>query len=100
MEVRTRGRLTAGSKLVIALYLVALAAMPFAHHDLLCHVRSTTHCDVCHIGTSGEDSSAHPPFPQVQLEDAGSACEIVAQSVSPAAVVPSSGRSPPAIVNL
>src|SRR5262245_28149398 len=95
MEVRRRGRLTAGAKLVVALYFVALAALPFAHHDFLCHVRSSTHCDVCHVGTSGEDSSAHPPLPQVRLEDAGCAIEIVAQFESSALVVPSSGRSPP-----
>jgi hypothetical protein len=101
MEVRRRGHVTAGAKLVVALYLVALAALPLAHHDFLCHARSSTHCDVCHVGTSAEDSSAHPALPQVQLEDAGCAIEIVAQMVSAAIVVSSSGRSPPsAIVSL
>ena len=93
--------MTAGAKLVVALYLTALAALPFAHHDFLCHVRSTTHCDVCHIGTSGEDSSAHPPLAQIQLTDAGSAFQTVVQYVSSPVVVSSSGRSPPsAIVSL
>jgi hypothetical protein len=101
MDVRARGRLIVSTKLVIALYLVAFAALPFAHHDFLCHVRSSTHCDVCHVGTSADNSSAHSPLTQIQLEDAGSALEIVADNVSSIVVVPSSGRSPPsAIVSL
>jgi hypothetical protein len=96
-----RGRLTASAKLVIALYFVAFAALPFGHHDFLCHVRSSTHCDVCHVGTSTDNSSAHSALTQVQLEDAGSAFEIVAGSASSVVLVPSSGRSPPsAIVSL
>jgi|ERR1051326_26312 hypothetical protein len=100
MEVRRGGALTRGAKLVIALYVAALAALPFAHHDLLCHVRSTTHCDVCHIGTSGEDSSACPSLPQVHLEDAGTALEVVPHFVSSPLLVRSSGRSPPSIDTL
>jgi len=101
LEVRTRGRLTAGAKLVIALYVAAFAALPFAHHDFLCHVRSSTHCDVCHVGTSADNSSGHSALTQVQLEDAGCAFETVADSVSSVVVIRSSGRSPPsAIVSL
>ena len=98
MEVRRRGRLTAGAKFVVALYFAALAALPFAHHDFLCHVRSSTHCDVCHVGTSGEDSSANPALPQVHLEDAGTATETVARLNSSAVVVASPGRSPPSVI--
>jgi len=101
MDVRARGRLTVSAKLVIALYLVAFAALPFGHHDFLCHVRSSTHCDVCHVGTSADNGSAHSALTQIQLEDAGCASEIVATNVSSVVVIPSSGRSPPsAIVSL
>lgn len=100
MDVRPRGRLTAGAKLVVALYFVALAVLPFAHHDVLCHVRSPTHCDVCHVGTA-ETSGTHSGLPPVALEDAGSAFEIVAEFMPPAIVIASSGRSPPsAIISL
>ena len=29
-------------KVVLALYLLAAALMPFGHHDLVCHLKSTT----------------------------------------------------------
>ena len=95
MAGRRHGALSAGAKLVVALYIVAFAALPFAHHDFLCHVRSTTHCDVCHIGTSGEDSSPHPGLPSIELIDAGRAIELVADQVSSGVSLRLPGRSPP-----
>src|SRR5439155_14563743 len=37
-----RPRLTRTLNVVVALYVLALAAMPFAHHDLACHLKSNT----------------------------------------------------------
>ena len=28
--------------------------MPLAHHDVLCHLKSTTHCTTCVVASSGE----------------------------------------------
>jgi hypothetical protein len=100
MAGRPHGALFACAKLVVALYIVAFAALPFAHHDFLCHVRSTTHCDVCHIGTSGEDSSAHPGLPSIELIDLGRPIELATTQVSSGVSVRSPGRSPPSSVGL
>lgn len=91
----SRRRLGVILKFVVAAYVVALAALPFAHHDLACHLKSSTHCTVCHVGTSADDTSVQPGVGHVDLADAGRASERYA-SFSPSCVLlPSSGRSPP-----
>ena len=79
----------------MAAYFVALAALPFAHHDLVCHLKSNTHCTTCHVGTSADDSSTQPALPQVHLSDAGRADQDVFSTAASCALSPSSGRSPP-----
>ena len=83
-------------KIVVAAYFVALAAMPFAHHDLACHLKSSTHCTVCNVGTSGEDNSLQPALAHADLSYAGRADDGIAAAVASFALSPSSGRSPPA----
>jgi len=90
-----RPRLTFALKALVALYVLALAAMPFAHHDLVCHLKSSTHCAVCHVGTSADSSSADPIVGAAVLADAGRPDEQACQSVSSPALLPSAGRSPP-----
>jgi hypothetical protein len=41
-------------KLVLAVYVAAVTLLPFAHHDLACHLKSSTHCTSCVVGASGE----------------------------------------------
>lgn len=91
-----RPRLGVILKFVVAAYIAALAAMPFAHHDLACHLKSSTHCTVCHIGTSADDTSVQPGLVHVDLADAGLASEASAQAAPSCVLLPSSGRSPPA----
>jgi hypothetical protein len=81
---------------VVAAYVAALAAMPFAHHDLACHLKSSTHCAVCHVGTGADDTSIQPGLGQADLTDAGLAGEPYASPVASCVLLPSSGRSPPA----
>jgi hypothetical protein len=80
---------------VVALYVLALAAMPFAHHDLVCHLKSSTHCTTCHIGTSADSGGSDPVVAADVLNDAGRPSEPVATSLSTPALLPSAGRSPP-----
>ena len=80
---------------LVALYVLALAAMPFAHHDLVCHLKSNTHCATCHVGTSTDPGSARPVVDAAVLSDAGRADDQSCQSVSSPAVLASAGRSPP-----
>src|SRR3982750_3742871 len=62
-------------KLVAVAYVLALAVLPFAHHDLACHLKSTTHCWTCHVGTSADESPPDPPATPMLLCDAGGARE-------------------------
>ena len=95
----SRRRLGVILKFVVAAYIAALAALPFAHHDLACHLKSSTHCTVCHVGTSADDTSVQPGLGQVDLADAGRAAEIYVSLTAACVLLPSSGRSPPASAN-
>lgn len=97
--VVSRHRLGVILKFVVAAYIAALAALPFAHHDLACHLKSTTHCAVCHVGTSADDTSVQPGLGPVDLVEAGFATETLLSVVSSDVLLPSSGRSPPTIAN-
>ena len=81
---------------IIALYILAAAAMPFAHHDLACHLKSNTHCSTCHIGASADPDSNVPSLRGAGLPDAGRAVELSCQSIASPALLASAGRSPPA----
>jgi hypothetical protein len=94
--VISRPRLGVVLKFVVAAYVAALAALPFAHHDLACHLKSNTHCTVCHVGTSADDTSVQPGLGHVELADAGLARETYASLAATCVLLPSSGRSPPA----
>jgi len=81
---------------VLAAYFVALAAMPFAHHDIVCHLKSSTHCATCHVGTSTDPGGSAPAVGSVDLSDAGVAVQRSARAAASSVVSPSSGRAPPA----
>ena len=81
---------------MIAAYVAALATLPFGHHDLACHLKTSTHCGVCHVGTSADDTSAQPTLGHVDLADAGRAMVASAPFAASSVFLPSSGRSPPA----
>jgi len=80
---------------VVAAYIAALAALPFAHHDLVCHLKSSTHCTVCHVGTGADDTSVQPAIGQADLADAGRAGQAHVPPAASCVLLPSSGRSPP-----
>jgi hypothetical protein len=86
-------------RFVIAAYVAALATLPFGHHDLACHLKTSTHCGVCHVGTSADDTSAQPTLGHVDLADAGLAMAASASKAASDVYLPSSGRSPPASTN-
>jgi hypothetical protein len=81
---------------LVAVYIVALAAMPFAHHDLVCHLKSSTHCATCHIGTSADPDAAPPALSPADLNDAGQPARSTPATSSPVELSPSAGRAPPA----
>jgi hypothetical protein len=81
---------------VIAAYFVALAAMPFAHHDVVCHLKSSTHCSTCHVGASADSSGSRPTVVSADLADAGGADPCTSRIVVSCALAASAGRAPPA----
>ena len=44
-------------RVLLGLYIAAAALLPFAHHDIACHFKSTTHCTSCVIGAAGDLAS-------------------------------------------
>ncbi len=82
-------------RVVVVAYAVALATLPFGHHDLVCHLKSNTHCTTCLVGTSIDDSGTQAPLATVSLADAGHAVDSSRAIVASCAPAPSSGRSPP-----
>ena len=96
----SRRRLGVILRFVVAAYVAALATLPFAHHDLACHLKTSTHCGVCHVGTSADDTSNQPALGHVNLIDAGRAVVVSPSFAVSSVFLPSSGRSPPATDSL
>jgi hypothetical protein len=82
-------------KFVLTLYVLAAALMPLAHHDIVCHAKSTTHCQTCVIGSSAESADDSGDLARVDLAQVGEAeCGRPSAAVS-AALSPCIGRAPP-----
>lgn len=96
----TSGRLLRGSlglwlKVVLALYVLAAALMPFGHHDLACHLKSTTHCTTCIVGSSAEAAVDPAVLARFWLMDLGATLAEPAQSPDAPECSAASGRAPP-----
>ena len=91
-----RPRLAVTLRWVLAAYFVALAAMPFAHHDVVCHFKSSTHCGTCHVGASTDPGGSRPAVTSADLADAGAAAQQTSRAAGACALSPSAGRAPPA----
>lgn len=80
---------------VLALYLLAAAFLPFGHHDLVCHLKSTTHCTTCTVGSSAEAAADPAVLARFWLLDAGVAVFDAVDVARSTTVRPASGRAPP-----
>ena len=85
-------------KAVLAAYVLAAALLPLGHHDLACHLKSSTHCTSCVIGSSAELTGDAATLMRQPLLDAGRATSAPVTCIVPVALHPSPGRSPPAAV--
>lgn len=87
----TRLRLT----IVLTVYVLAAALLPLAHHDLVCHLKSTTHCFTCVVGSSAESASDSTALDAFGLRDVGRVSHTRAQRTlrTPLPALP--GRAPP-----
>ena len=96
------GRLPRGSRLglrlkvVLAVYVLAAALLPFGHHDLACHLKSTTHCATCTVGSSAEAAADPAVLARFWLHDAGATVPDPVGAPHSAILRLTSGRAPPA----
>src|SRR5262245_63693094 len=90
-----RGSLDLRLKVVLALYILAAALLPFGHHDLACHIKSTTHCTTCAVGSSAEAAADPGVLARFWLLDVGVAVVEPVSTPHSASVRPASGRAPP-----
>ena len=82
-------------KALLAAYVLAAAVLPFSHHDLACHLKSSTHCTSCLASASGEVASHAATIDGSALSDAGGATIPAVAYVHSLPSGTSSGRSPP-----
>ena len=55
MSLQPRQRrfsLRSARSLILATYVVVVATLPLLHHDIACHVQSSTHCTICLVGSA------------------------------------------------
>jgi hypothetical protein len=98
----TSGRLLRGSlglrlKVVLALYVLAAALMPLGHHDLACHLKSTTHCTTCIVGSSAEAAVDPAVLARFWLMDLGGTIAEAVQSPDVPDTSTPTGRAPPSV---
>ena len=84
-----------GALIGAVLYVVFLAADPFEHHDLACHVRAPLHCMACASSPLSSVPQTSAVFDTWHLADAGSAVALLTLGDSAMLPVRSTGRSPP-----
>ena len=95
--VRGGGFSRAWLRAVLCLYVLAAALMPLGHHDIACHLKSSTHCTTCVVGKSA-DLASHATAPAgCGLDDAGTAVRSEVSFIPEVLQGPSSGRAPPVL---
>jgi len=95
---RAAGTAAVRLKLVVGLYVLAASLLPLAHHDIVCHIKSATHCPTCTIGSAGEPGSEPAMFGRFILKAAGDVvCERTLAVRSPAPAL-RADRAPPTTV--
>jgi hypothetical protein len=79
----------------VVLHTLLVAAAPFEHHDLICHLKTPQHCTSCTSSPVGSSAETHSTPGAAVLSDAGSAAASDPISDSALLVESNSGRSPP-----
>ena len=92
----TRARQELILRVVLGLYVAAAALLPLSHHDLACHLKSSTHCTSCIIGSTGDLASDATAVGHTALKRAGHPIAAPDQRIDSLSVPAASGRAPPA----
>jgi hypothetical protein len=91
-------RLAIGLKLSVAIYVLAAALLPLAHHDLVCHLKTPSHCVTCVVGSSGDVAADRAVFSRSWMNDLGAAVIQQTATFDSAPLRASRGRAPPSRV--
>jgi hypothetical protein len=93
------GRVRCGvlARTLLGVYIAAASLLPLTHHDVVCHLKSSTHCTTCAVATSGEAAPWSVASQGLSLRDTGRAILPSAACYPSAPVRSSSGRSPPSL---
>jgi hypothetical protein len=83
------------SKALLAAYVLAAALMPLAHQDVICHLKSSTHCTTCLAASSGEAAARAAALDGSSMREAGRPSTAADAHIRSLSVRASSGRSPP-----
>jgi len=84
-------------RVLLGLYIAAAALLPFAHHDIACHFKSTTHCTSCVIGAAGDLASDASGLGRTRLDRAGLPALEPEQRIDSLSLPSASGRAPPLV---
>ena len=88
-------RLSLAVNLVAAAFILASAAMPFAHHSVECHLKSLTHCTACTAGAGARVAHDHGALGPMPRHDAGPALLPPPPAPESPSLRPTSDRAPP-----
>ena len=87
-------RLSATS-LIVALFILASATMPFGHHSIECHLKSRTHCAACTVATGTRAAQDPMALVAMPLRDVGPVLSGAAVTPPPPTLGHASDRAPP-----
>ena len=89
-------RLSPGLQIVVAMYVLAAMVLPLAHHDVVCHAKTPTHCLTCVIASSGDVAADPAALARLGLNDLGAAPVNGPSRMASGPERAPSGRAPPA----
>jgi hypothetical protein len=78
----------------VVCHFLVFAAAPLEHHDLICHLKTPTHCTSCASNPLGSESRISAPA-ACRLPEAGRICALDVCFEGALLTVSTHGRSPP-----
>ena len=88
-------RLGMAATIIAAAFILASAALPFAHHSVECHLKSLTHCAACTVAASAKLSHNQADLVPLPRHDAGPALAVAPVTPESPSLCQTSDRAPP-----
>jgi hypothetical protein len=83
------------ASLIVALFILASATMPFGHHSIECHLKSRTHCASCTVATGTRSAQDPMALAVMPLRDEGPVLSGTAVTPRSPSLGHASDRAPP-----